>query len=132
MTPKIEIHVDLVVTSSFKTIVWKPNCVHIIQSLVICLCKKCINRFVFILVVVTFTSPNFKEVGKCYLRFFWNMHGKDIGTLRVFVNTKNPLVGPFGRWIDSGEAEIKRVCQLLRIFSFIKIQYVTNTGGFVG
>jgi len=65
---------------------------------------------------VTFTSPNIKEVGKCYLRFFWNMHGKDIGTLRVFVNTKNPLLGPYGRWIDSGEAESKRrVCQLLRI-----------------
>ena len=49
------------------------------------------------------------------MRFFWNMHGKDIGTLKVFVNTKNPLLGPYGRWIDSGEGESKTVFQLHRI-----------------
>ena len=87
----------------------------LIILLVICFVKNAFIDLFFILVVVTFTSPNLKEVGKCYLRFFWNMHGKDIGTLRVFVNTKNPLLGPYGRWIDSGEAESKTVFQLHRI-----------------
>ena len=80
-----------------------------IRLLVICFVKNAFIDLFFILVVVTFTSPNIKGVNKCYLHFFWNMHGKDIGTLRVLVNTKNPLLGPHGRWIDSGEAESIRV-----------------------
>ena len=30
------------------------------------------------------------------------MFGGDIGTLKVMVNTKNPLLGPHGNWLDSG------------------------------
>ena len=59
----------------------------------------------YFLILAVLTSPNIYGAGKCYLRFFWNMYGSDIGTLAVRVNTKNPQLGPHGKWLDSGECK---------------------------
>ena len=57
------------------------------------------------LALVVLTSPNIGGVGNCYLRFFWNMYGSDVGTLAVHVNTKDPLLSIYPKWSESGECK---------------------------
>lgn len=64
-------------------------------------------------VLVVLISLNIGGVGNCYLRFFWNMYGSDVGTFVVYVNIKDFFLFIYFKWLELGE------CKYLDYF-FIK------------